>query len=250
MRKREEVRDVLALARTGLGVAAIARRTGVPPTTVRRWVTGTPPAFVDPDAPTCPRCGHARHERLDGWAYSYVLGLYLGDGHIASFPRTKCLRIYLDAAYPGIVAECVTAIGRLLPRNRVAVHGRTGCAIVQCYSRQWECLLPQHGPGHKHARRIALRPWQRAITGEHPQALVRGLLQSDGTRIENQVVRNGKRYVYPRYQFSNRSEDIKAVFCQHLDLLGIAWRRASAWNISIARREAVAALDAFVGPKR
>jgi hypothetical protein len=55
--------------------------------------------------------------------------------------------------------------------------------------------------------------------------------------------------VYPRYQFSNRSDDIKAMFCEHLDLLGIAWRRARARNISIARREAVAALDEFVGPK-
>jgi hypothetical protein len=53
-----------------------------------------------------------------------------------------------------------------------------------------------------------------------------------------------------RYSFSNRSEDIKGILCEHLDLLGIAWRRAGDQNISIARREAVAALDAFVGPKR
>jgi hypothetical protein len=50
--------------------------------------------------------------------------------------------------------------------------------------------------------------------------------------------------------FTNRSDDIKAILCEHLDLLGIAWRRASDRNISIARREAVAALDEFVGPKR
>ena len=46
------------------------------------------------------------------------------------------------------------------------------------------------------------------------------------------------------------SADIKTIFCEHLDLLGIAWRRASHRNISIARREAVALLDEFVGPKR
>lgn len=59
-----------------------------------------------------------------------------------------------------------------------------------------------------------------------------------------------RRHAYTRYSFSNRSEDIKAILCDHLDLLGIAWRRASDVNISIARREAVAALDEFVGPKR
>jgi hypothetical protein len=50
--------------------------------------------------------------------------------------------------------------------------------------------------------------------------------------------------------FTNRSDDIKALLREHLDLLDIAWRRASDRNIAISRREAVAALDEFVGPKR
>jgi hypothetical protein len=56
--------------------------------------------------------------------------------------------------------------------------------------------------------------------------------------------------VYPRYYFSNVSEDIKAIFCEHLDLLGIEWKRNGPMSISIARRAAVAKLDEFVGPKR
>jgi hypothetical protein len=64
-------------------------------------------------------------------------------------------------------------------------------------------------------------------------------------------VRHGERvYSYPRYLFTNVSADIKRLCCEHLDLLGIAWRPVGVKNISIARREAVAALDAFVGPKR
>ena len=92
-------------------------------------------------------------------------------------------------------------------------------------------------------------PWQREITRAHPQLLIRGLLHSDGCRFLNTVTHGSRRYAYPRYHFTNRSDDIKAILCEHLDLLGIAWRRASERNISIARREAVAALDAFVGPK-
>jgi hypothetical protein len=64
------------------------------------------------------------------------------------------------------------------------------------------------------------------------------------------AARTGKLYVYPRYYFSNASEDIKAIFCEHLDLLGIEWKRNGPMSISIARRAAVAKLDAFVGPKR
>jgi transcriptional regulator with XRE-family HTH domain len=241
---------VRVLAEQGLSRHAIARRAGVPVSTVSRWMSGHIPRFHDPDAETCDTCGHPVHTGLDGAAYSYVLGLYLGDGHVATFPRTKCLRVYLDERYPEIIRACADSIARLVPHNRVAIHRQTGCAVVQSYSRQWACLLPQHGPGRKHERTIALTDWQRALTHDHPRELVRGLLQSDGCRAENAVMRRGRRYVYPRYGFSNRSEDIKAIFCEHLDLLGIAWRRAGAQTISIARREAVAALDAFVGPKR
>jgi hypothetical protein len=249
MRTREELRAVRALAADRLDVATIARRTGVPRTTVFRWLSGGAPRFDDPDAATCPRCGHADHALIDERAYCHLLGLYLGDGHLATFPRTYCLRIYLDRGYPGIVASCVDSMRRVAPRNRVAVHGKAGCAIVQCYSRAWPCLLPQHGPGHKHERRIELADWQRRLTGSHPEALIRGLIESDGSRHQNRVLRRGRRYSYARYTFSNRSADIRGIFTGHLDLLGIPWRPDGPVNISVARREGVAALDAFVGPK-
>jgi hypothetical protein len=63
------------------------------------------------------------------------------------------------------------------------------------------------------------------------------------------IVRGGE-YAYPSYGFTNVSEDIKAILREHLDLLGIAWRRASARNIAMTRRSAVARLDEFAGPKR
>ena len=40
------------------------------------------------------------------------------------------------------------------------------------------------------------------------------------------------------------------IFCDHLDLLGIPWTLTGAEQAQIARREAVQALDKFVGPKR
>ena len=64
------------------------------------------------------------------------------------------------------------------------------------------------------------------------------------------MVAGGRSYAYPTYAFTNESPDIRRIFCDHLDLLGIPWRPAGRRDISIARREAVAALDVFVGPKR
>jgi len=58
-----------------------------------------------------------------------------------------------------------------------------------------------------------------------------------------------REYAYPRYFFSNMSADIRAIYTDALDLLGVAWRQNRHNSISVARREAVAALDAFVGPK-
>ena len=61
--------------------------------------------------------------------------------------------------------------------------------------------------------------------------------------------RRTERYEYPRYFFTNKSLDILALCCTALDRLGIAHRRPRWDQVSVARREAVAALDVWVGPK-
>lgn len=60
----------------------------------------------------------------------------------------------------------------------------------------------------------------------------------------------GRTYEYPRYQFSNRSDDIRQPFTYACDLVGVAWRPWGRYHISVARRDAVLRLDEFVGPKR
>ena len=81
-------------------------------------------------------------------------------------------------------------------------------------------------------------------------AILRGLIHSGGSRFTNTVRHSGKTYAYPRYNFTSASADIRELFTSACDLLGIAWRQMNARNISVARREAVECLDAFVGPKR
>lgn len=56
-------------------------------------------------------------------------------------------------------------------------------------------------------------------------------------------------YEYPRYFFTNTSDDIRTLFTDALDRLGIEWKQANARNSSVAKREAVARLDEFVGAK-
>jgi hypothetical protein len=159
------------------------------------------------------------------------------------------LEITMDSLYPSLVLWCANAIQDLMPANRVSIsvdEKRGQYATIRCYSKAWPCLFPQHGPGLKHKRRIALEPWQERIVDAYPEQFVRGLIHSDGCRVLNRV--NGK--AYPRYHFCQVSDDIRRLFCRSLRQLGIDYTWNDARNVSIARRPSVARLDEFVGPKR
>jgi hypothetical protein len=152
---------------------------------------------------------------------------------------------------PGFIRRAADAIPVVYPGSHARLRRRRSrCVDVIAPGKHWPALLPQHGPGKKHARKIELLIWQRVITHRHPEALVRGLLHSDGCRCLASVRRRGRRYRYPRYYFANRSEDILRLFCDYLDVMGVAWTRSYDDRVQIARREAVAILDRFVGPKR
>jgi hypothetical protein len=91
------------------------------------------------------------------------------------------------------------------------------------------------------------------VTRAFPADFLRGLFHSDGARVNNWATRivagQRKRYDYPRWQFSNRSEDIMALCCWALDLVEVPWRRSGPWTVSVSRREAVTRLDDLIGPK-
>jgi hypothetical protein len=189
-------------------------------------------------------------------SYAYLLGMYLGDGWVGP---TKCnaqLVIRLDLGYPCIIDECVAAARSAIPDVRVAVHPVRGqrCVGVTSYDPRWLDVFPHWGAGMKHERPIVLADWQREIVDAHPEQFVRGLIHSDGCRCVNRFTTklpSGRvaEYEYPRYFFSNLSADIRAIFCEHCDLLGIRWTQSNPRNISVSHRRSVARLDRFVGPK-
>jgi len=189
--------------------------------------------------------------------YAYLLGIYLGDGHIVtSGPRSHRLCIYCDADYPALIEEIAAAMAQCAPDARICLQRKSeGCLVVQASSPVWPLAFPQHGPGRKHERRIALEGWQREITHREPEALLRGLIHSDGSRCINRfrtTLPSGRvgEYEYPRYFFSNLSADIRSIFCEHCELLGVRWTQSNHRNISVSHRRSTAILDRFVGPKR
>ena len=145
------------------------------------------------------------------------------------------------------------AMRSIRPGNKVGIRQMVGCAEVSSCSRLWPCLFPQHGPGRKHLRTIGLDAWQHTIVRANPGHFARGLFHSDGyrgiNRVRARLAQGDRWYEYPRYLFSNESKDILRLCGDTLDQLGVAWRYSRPNAISVARREAVARLDEFVGPK-
>ena len=243
MRTLRERREVNKWIARGASDYAIAGITGIPRGTVQRWRTH-------------PKSGprsRGRWRPPDRAAYAYLLGLYLGDGCLGNGGRQ--LMIALDARYPGIVNAAEEAITATVPDTTTRRYRpKENLVRVIASSPAWRDAFPQHGPGRKHLRTIQLLPWQQGITERFPRELLRGLIHSDGCRTTNRFktkLPSGRvaTYEYPRYFFSNLSDDIRGIFCEHCELLGIHWTQSNPRNISISHRKSVGLMDEFIGPK-
>src|SRR5215472_17426856 len=226
---------------------------GVTVGAIRHWRYGNRRGRTSSGQATsaCPRCDG---RTLDQPAYAYLLGLYLGDGNLTRGRRdVYALNLACCDHWPGLIAAAREAIAAVMPANKVFAVRKVGCTLLKSTSKHWPCLFPQHGPGRKHTRSIALEPWQQAIVRSYPADFVRGLFHSDGCRVTNRVRRrcaDGDRwYAYPRYFFSNESTDILGLCGAALDQLEVSWRFPRRNVLSVARRQSVARLDNFVGPK-
>jgi hypothetical protein len=254
IRPQLTVDTALLLSDAGVLDVQTAEICGVAVKTVRRWRRLYQRRGVVRGANQAPLCFRCEGGELDVGAYTYLFGLYLGDGHLTAGPRQVWrVSIVQDARYPGLIEEYRQLMAAVKPGARPHLRAKPGCVAIEAYSKHWPCLFPQHGPGVKHERPIVLADWQRELVELDPRPFLRGLFHSDGCRVTNWTVRivggEPKRYEYPRYFFSNRSDDIRGLCCWSLDLLEIPWRASNRWTISVARRAGVAALDAFVGPK-
>lgn len=194
----------------------------------------------------------------DEAAYCYLLGVYLGDGTVCIPARgSPWLQVVNDRRYPLISREILDAMRVTFPGMRPRTHcSSVGESDVLCISHPAVLrAFPQHGRGRKHLRPIVLDDWQLSVTRKHPDLLIRGLIHSDGCRAVNRFhtkLPSGRvaEYSYVRYFFSNHSGDIRRMFIEHCELLGIRVTQSNHRNLSVSHRESVAVLESIVGPKR
>ncbi|MFB6604060.1 helix-turn-helix domain-containing protein [Streptomyces noursei] len=254
MHPLETRKRALALVRQGRSLNSVSREMGISRHAISNWLVRIAPT---PRSPACVRCAPLPSAPPDVTAYAYLLGLYLGDGHIVSKPRQHHLTITCADAWPGLIDAAEAAMHRVLPLAAVTRGQKQGCTDVKSFSTHWPCLVPQHGPGKKHDRAIRLESWQQAIVDACPWEFIRGLVHSDGCRITNWTTRvvagQRKRYEYPRYFFTNKSADIRRLYAETLDKVDVEWRTTrrgnETYNVSVAKRDSVALMDQHIGPK-
>jgi hypothetical protein len=243
-------RAVTALFGSGLSDYKIALKTGVKPGTVRNWrhASGPPLTIKRQELATT-------WSVTDGPAYVYLLGAYLGDGTVC-VQQGVWLQIVNDRRYPGISGEIMAAMARTFPGRAPRMHpSSVGESDVLCIGHPAVLqAFPQHGPGRKHLRPIALAAWRLKLTHAHPGSLLRGLIHSDGCRVINHFrtkLPSGRvaEYSYVRYFFTNYSADIRRIFREHCELLGIRVTQSNHRNLTVSHRKSVAILEEVVGPK-
>jgi len=263
MRTADECQRVFDLASQGLDSIEISRKLDIPSRTIREWLRfgeeqvfsslRRKAAFKCPGSLECANivdCPIVNSLESHFKEYTYLLGQYLGDGCISQCQRTYKLRISTADNYPHIKQDCINSLNEILPDNKVGLIPKEGCTDISCHSNHLPCLFPHGKGGMKHKRKIVLLPWQEKLAIEtHPQQFLRGLIHSDGCRTNNQIIKNGKEYNYPRYFFSNRSQDIHTYFELACQTLEIDYKFNNWYSISIAKRNSVEKVDTFVGSK-
>ena len=109
MHPRGTVDHALSLLAAGRTCRDVARELGLPEGTVGHWRRGSRRA-ADPQ----PRCFRCRGEPAPP-CYPYMLGMYLGDGHIVVGRRgVQSLSVVGDDGWPGILDEVEAAIDVLV----------------------------------------------------------------------------------------------------------------------------------------
>ncbi|MGS2615207.1 hypothetical protein ACVCAH_11880 [Micromonospora sp. LZ34] len=138
-----------ALHARGDNIQSVARTLSLAYATVWHWCVDRPEPAVVGTALRCFRCSPAVDNPTDPAAYAYLLGLYLGDGHLVTSARVPVLRIYCSDTWPDLITACDEAMREVLATKVQRVQ-KQGCVAVQSSGTHWPCLLPQHGPGKKH----------------------------------------------------------------------------------------------------
>lgn len=189
------------------------------------------------------------HISLNKKDYSFILGLYLGDGCITENGRNNSsykLRIAQDKKYPKTISLIQNRLSSFFGKESKLVSGK-GCYHITIYDKYLPIYFPQHGKGFKHDRKIRLNDFQ--LKNIDDVELLKGLWISDGSFYIAKL----SKYKYERYNFTNKSTDLIEIFSGLLDNLGVKHSKRvknnGVWIIEIQNKKYVSILRDILGIK-
>lgn len=218
----EKYDNVMKLLSYGHSIAEVSRMTGVNRSSISNWKirgerVSSPLDLSDPT-----KCITSMHSELTEEikkAYSYILGLYLGDGCIYELDRTEKMTITLDKQYEVLNNYTVETLGKFFKKSPYifdrSLHGRGNAIDVNICTSTLSLLFPQHGKGKKHNRDIILTDWQLDVID--PISIVKGLIMSDGSYYID------RQSGIMKYSFSNKSVQLIGILAKYLSELGISF---------------------------
>jgi hypothetical protein len=227
----------------GKNKSELSKKYGVPRATIQYWERVGIPKSSD-DNTDYVESNIKENSKL----YSYILGLYLGDGYIDKIKDKNLykIRISQDVKYEKLVELIRFSIGKFFGGSCFSIKEK-GCCQITLYKKNLNLYFPQHSRGYKHLREIKLTPFQE--TWINKIELMRGLFHSDGSFYKS---RRGK-YVYDNYNFTNKSTDILNMFGDCLDSIGVSYgvrvKQNGIWVIQVQRKKDVEMLKQVLGDK-
>jgi hypothetical protein len=226
-----DTENVKKLIQEGISIREISRRIGVHHSTILYWKRKN---FEI-------RKKSFSYKNIDKKSYSYILGLYLGDGYINKTERTFRIRFSLDTKYQNVVECCKNELTKLFPNNKInEILQKKTTTVVYVYSNLIPDMFPQIGKGKKHNRKIKLEKWQTDILD--PIFFLKGLFHSDGSYYYS--TKNDSWY----YNFRNYSIDIINLYCKYCDVLDISYTKSKN-TVNHYKKDTVLELNNIFGIK-
>ncbi len=224
--------------------------TGVPRSTVQRWRR-------HPDARTARGRAVRRPWRPpDAAAYAYLLG---------ALPRRRLPQPARVAAHDR--ARRPLPRHRRRPPRRRSRRRMPGIATrryrpkenrdprASRRARRWPRRVPSartrpQAPATDRARRLAAGDHDRVTRASCCAGSSTRTAVAPSTASRRSCRADGSRRTSIRATSSRTCRtDIRRIFCEHCELLGIRWTQSNPRNISVSHRKSVALLDEFIGPK-
>lgn len=128
IRSKEECEKIINLYKTNISIKEIGIKLNIPYNTIKTIIFryNHNPNYLEKRK--CPILSIDLNSPSEEWKrnYSYILGQYLGDGHIISTKTLKdnsqvfILRIFSDAKYPKIITDIRYGLSTIFPSNKIS----------------------------------------------------------------------------------------------------------------------------------